>query len=72
MMTDIGPGREQVPLAPWERDAFTLIIEYNTRAPERLQLSDALKKISGSKGIHVIDGFHRNARKMWRTNIGIK
>lgn len=70
MHVDIGPEREQDDLAAYVRDAFTLIVEYNTRAPERFQLSNALKGVRQPQGQHVIDGFHRNARKMWRSNIG--
>lgn len=66
-VTNVGPEREQYDLAPEEADAFVLIIEYNTKPPERIQLSYALKGIYAPKGNGVIDGFHKNARKMWRT-----
>lgn len=69
MMADIGPGREQYDLAPEEADMFTMIVEYNTRAPERFQLSNVFRGIRRPVGQSVIDSFHRNARKMWRTNL---
>lgn len=70
MAVDVGPDRERRELEPWQADMFTAITEYNTRTPERWQLSQALKGVRQPQGLEVIDGFHRNARKIWRTNIG--
>lgn len=54
-------------LPKWEADAFLMIVEYNTYTQDRFQLSFALKHLSFKPGVAVIDGFQRNARKMWKT-----
>lgn len=71
MKTFVGPDREHAELEAWESDAFTLIVESHTKPPERWQLSQALKNIRHTQGLHVTDGFQRCARQMWRTGLGI-
>jgi len=66
MMADVGPAREQTELSQEETDAFTVLIESNTRPQERQQLSYAFRNVRYQQGRNVIDGFQRNARKMWR------
>lgn len=69
MAVDAGPGpeRESVKLHGWEADAFMLIVDYNTFSAPRFQLSYALRQISEPMSQFVVNGFHQNARKMWRT-----
>jgi hypothetical protein len=68
MAVDAGPGpeREAVTLQQWEADAFMLIVEYNTHASARYQLSYALRQIRIRPSTQVINGFHLNARRIWR------
>lgn len=63
-----GPEREAVVLPKWEADAFLMLVEANTYAEARYQLSFALKQLRFEPSKAVIDGFQRNARKMWRPN----
>lgn len=69
MKAKIGPEREETEVSPFEADGFILIVEAETRAPERLQLSYAVSVVSLPKGTFVVDAFQRNARKMWRTAV---
>ncbi len=66
MKADVGPDREHAELSQEETDAFTVLIESNTKPQERQQLSYAFRNVRAKQGSQVIDGFHRNARKIWR------
>jgi hypothetical protein len=44
-----------------------LIADYNTYSEERYRLSYALRTLSFQPSVAVLDGFQRNARKMWKT-----
>lgn len=66
MMADVGPGREQTELSQEETDAFVVLVESHTKPIERQQLSYALRNVRTHQNRNVIDGFQRNARKMWR------
>lgn len=69
MAVEAGPGpeRESVKLHQWEADAFMLIVDYNTFSAPRFQLSYALRQVRNPVSAFVVNGFHTNARKMWRT-----
>jgi len=69
MAVEAGPGpeREAVQLHQWESDAFMLIVDYNTYSAPRFQLSYALSQIRSQQGSFVVNAFHRNVRKIWRT-----
>jgi len=43
-----------------------MIVEANTYPEARYQLSYALRALAFKPGPAVIDGFQRNARKMWK------
>lgn len=66
MKADVGPEREHVELGDEENNAFVLLIENHTKPQERAQLSYALRQVQFRQGRNVVDGFQRNARKMWR------
>lgn len=53
-------------LPKWEADAFMMLVEDNTYRDARFQLSFALKHLRFRPTNAVIDGFQRNARKMWK------
>ena len=44
-----------------------LIVDYNTYSAPRFQLSYALSQIRSQQGSFVVNAFHRNVRKIWRT-----
>lgn len=46
-----------------------MLVEYNTYADVRFQLSYAVKQLKSRPANTVIDGFQRNARKMWKPNL---
>jgi hypothetical protein len=62
-----GPEREVVNLTSSETDAFLLIVDRETYSEVRYQLSFAVKHLRFVPTLAVIDGFQRNARKMWKT-----
>lgn len=72
MAVDAGPGpdREAAELAAWESDAFLLIVENSTYSEVRYQVSYALRVLRFVPGTAVLDGFQRQARKMWRPSEG--
>ena len=72
MAVDAGPGpdRESADLAKWEAGIFCMITEANTYADVRFQLSYALKQRTQPASVTVLDGFQRNARRMWRPSAG--
>lgn len=53
-------------LPKWEADAFMMLVEENTYRDVRFQLSFAVKHLRFTPTLAVIDGFQRNARKMWK------
>jgi hypothetical protein len=67
MMADIGPSWDKIELSQEETDAFAALVEGSTYPEQRKQLSYAFLQVRHQQGKNVIDGFQRNARKMWRT-----
>lgn len=57
-------------LSKEEADAFMMLVESSTYSEPRFQLSFALKHLRFRPANAVIDGFQRNARKMWKTSAG--
>jgi hypothetical protein len=67
MATAIGPEREVCALAQEEAEVFRVVVEFNTKSPERFQLSYASSVVTHQQSLFVQDGFQRCARFMWRT-----
>jgi hypothetical protein len=72
MAVDAGPGpdREAVNLAKWESDAFLLLVDASTYSETRFQLSYAIRVVTRVVPSSVIDGYQRQARKMWKPSGG--
>jgi hypothetical protein len=60
------PDHDRVTLSAKEQAAFDSIVRATTFDREQRALSAAIADIRFNPSLHVIDGFQRNARRMWR------